>query len=82
MSIPKTRDKSFDQELFAKDLGTSSRGFSFLEASLSCARVFPGITCLRSLECGERRIAAVYVLVHEDDPTTMKRRIKSAQMNH
>ena len=29
-----------------------------------------------------RRIAAVYVLVHEDDPTTMKQRIKSAQMNH
>ena len=58
MSIPKTRDKSFDQELFAKDLGPDlrafSRGFSFLKASLSCARVFPGITCLRSLECGDR----------------------------
>ena len=34
-------------------------------------------SCLEAHE-----VPAVYVLVHEDDPTTMKRRIKSAQMNH
>ena len=60
------------------------RSFGFLERKIREERMhkMPSGSSELILRLGERRrIAAVYVLVHEDDPTTMKRRIKSAQTN-